>query len=382
MDMQTKAAPGQGAANINNCTGMQVDSTIPPELLEVAPRREGGKRSKLVHIYFDLPRGAFKKALRELGIPVSRSIANLSNAEYLKVIRLLLRRYGLKHKSPPSVESRADDTSRSTEGGFSSAADDGHGERAPEQQEQAETQPEATTGAVKHPLDFGLELRSGAIPDELKAVVPWSTWCAKPKDGHPGEFQKPPCNMGGFSISLKDPANRLSFDAAVEVHKQHPATTNGIGFVLDDPELGIVVLDIDAKHILTAEQQALVGRITEQTYSEWSPSDNGGLRIILYGRILKDYTSPFEIYGGHALRFLTTTGHKLEGSPDKLADCQPELDALLATFDQKAAEPPGAATGQPEMVGLDGIGLGSRLRRVTGLTQHHGDRRKPSRFHG
>lgn len=156
-----------------------------------------------------------------------------------------------------------------------------------------------------------------AIPQELRLHDAWAAWRY---DYEAQRWSKPPFTPDGRRIEhASDPATWSSFDDAYRAYQDRRGPDmgrpfDGVSFALD-PRWGIVGVDLD--HI--SEHRAAADAIvrTLNSYTELSPSGDG-YRIFLRGQLpdgrrRRDWV---EMY--NARRFLTVTGHRLEGAPEHL----------------------------------------------------------------
>lgn len=177
------------------------------------------------------------------------------------------------------------------------------------------------------------------IPDELKINAQWVNWRLVPrKDG--GKPTKPPYQPDGRLAKTDDSSTWNTFSEVAEAAPQY----DGIGLVLtkDDPYVG---LDFDncrcpafdgfdefMKDIASGLNMVLP-EIAEHirrmnSYSEISPSGKG-IRVFLKGTLPVDgkRKGPIEAY--QSGRYVTVTGHALEGFPLTIEHRQAELDAFF-----------------------------------------------------
>jgi hypothetical protein len=200
------------------------------------------------------------------------------------------------------------------------------------------------------------------IPAELregKQSVTWRyTW--KPKLE---KWDKPPMSPtggkkkgqpgsghGGFA-SVTDPDTWTSFDLAVGYYRH--AHMDGVGRVLTQED-GLVGIDMD--HVLdeagglTAKARAVVERFPN-TYWEWSPSGEG-LHGFVKGMIpssAKPEGAGIELYAQR--RFLTLTGHRLEGTGPNILDYSEEILRLHGELKppREARRPAALSSGPPPL---------------------------------
>jgi primase-polymerase (primpol)-like protein len=131
----------------------------------------------------------------------------------------------------------------------------------------------------------------------------------------------------GRRASSTNPATWTTFDRAVRVYLRDGY--DGIAFFLRSGG-GIVGIDLDkcrnrTSGAIEAWAQSIVDRM--QTYTEVSPSGRG-LRLFVFGELppRDRREGRFECY--ECARFLTLTGHRLDGAPSTIEHRQSELTAL------------------------------------------------------
>jgi primase-polymerase (primpol)-like protein len=162
------------------------------------------------------------------------------------------------------------------------------------------------------------------IPNDLVTVPHWVAWrYVEDVDKKTGEisWDKPPVNVRtGKLASSTDPGTWCAFPDAIKYMRRHKF--DGIGFVLhrtadqgDAP--GLVGIDLDhCRDAETGKVEPWAREIIESlnTYTEVSPSGQG-LRAFLFGKLPPSgrKKGPIEMYE-HA-RYVTVTGHKLDGLP-------------------------------------------------------------------
>jgi primase-polymerase (primpol)-like protein len=151
------------------------------------------------------------------------------------------------------------------------------------------------------------------IPSVLKDIDRWVVWRAGPLKPN-GKFDKIPCSpSNGQNIDGQDPANWLSYGAAVAAYDRDVG--NGIGIVLsanhpvhfNGEAHYLIALDFDncAQSIDTLKELWLrLGK----PYAEVSPSGSGLRMFALSKEPLKGGNdgNGHELYGGG--RFMTVTG--------------------------------------------------------------------------
>jgi AAA domain len=164
---------------------------------------------------------------------------------------------------------------------------------------------------------------------KLKQWVTWK-WELTPK----GKWTKKPFwgRHPKYPAAVTDPRVRSTFSAASFNLEKHEKGTDGIGFVMLGS--GMAAFDIDNCRDPTSGEIAPIAlELVERanTYAEVTVSGTG-LRIIGYGeswsmhtkRSVPDSDVSIELYR-NCERFITISGHQIEGTPDTLAN----IDALL-----------------------------------------------------
>jgi putative DNA primase/helicase len=166
----------------------------------------------------------------------------------------------------------------------------------------------------------------GNIPAELRQIPQWVCWKAKP--GKNGKIDKVPFDpKTGRAASSTDPATWGVFEQAVATSKNGGGYA-GIGFVLNGGPYVGVDLD-DCRNPETGDIQAWAWEIAQKlnTYTEISPSGKG-LRMFLKGELKNPGRRKGKIECYVTGRFLTVTGHRVEGTPAAVMDRQQEILAF------------------------------------------------------
>lgn len=175
-----------------------------------------------------------------------------------------------------------------------------------------------TGGPLQHPIhERPLRCQPENIPAFLRQRNRWAPFALVPKPGKPGKFDKVPRNAGNiqFGLSTAKPASWFSFAEALGAYQKHAEIVHGIGYCLTGPH-GVVGVDWDGCSDIVGRPTpwaavALREAIRRGYYVERSPSGTG-FRVLYEGEIPEDWTNKeagVEVYGGHAPRFLTVTGH-------------------------------------------------------------------------
>ncbi|MBB1161478.1 AAA family ATPase [Aquariibacter albus] len=165
-----------------------------------------------------------------------------------------------------------------------------------------------------------LELLPDGIPLALRQHRRWAPWRAvwAPRRG---KWDKVPCAPAGYGLSTAKPERWLTFDEALAAVQSRPDLFAGLGYLMTGAH-GVVGLDLDRciepDGALSPWAAELVAE--SASYAERSPSGHG-VRVMLQGAVPADWTNHergIEVYGGHEPRFLTLTGHRLEGTAEDL----------------------------------------------------------------
>lgn len=178
------------------------------------------------------------------------------------------------------------------------------------------------------------------IPEELQQSPQWVNWRLVPrKDG--GKPTKPPYQPSGQLAKTDDSSTWSTFSSVEGAAPQH----DGIGFVLtkDDPYVGLDFdhcrcpafdgLDDEIDREIANGLNMVLPEVADHigmlnSYTEVSPSGKG-IRVFLKGMLPVDgkRKGPIEIY--QAGRYLTMTGHVVEGFPLTIEHRQQALDAFI-----------------------------------------------------
>jgi putative DNA primase/helicase len=173
-----------------------------------------------------------------------------------------------------------------------------------------------------------IPLSDSTIPSELRSIQQWVCWRQEPRDGKPTKVPK--C---AFPItenaSVSDPMTWATFKGALGAFQENQDKINGIGLVLTS-ELGLCGIDLDdCRDSSTGEINPKALEIVNLigSYTEVSPSGTG-LRIFLKGTIPgpRRRNGNIELYDQG--RYLTVTGHHVQGTPDSIQDRQEALNFL------------------------------------------------------
>jgi primase-polymerase (primpol)-like protein len=182
---------------------------------------------------------------------------------------------------------------------------------------------------------IALPVLGANIPDALKSLVQWVVWkYVAEVDPETGEtdWGKPPLCARGGPASSTNSKTWSPFNVALAAYQR--GGLDGIGFVLHkkprDESPGLVGIDLDKCRnpetgAIEPWAQGVIDRI--QSYTEASPSDCG-IRILTRGKLPAHgrKKGPFEVY--ETDRYVTVTGHHLDGTPATIEARQAELDEV------------------------------------------------------
>lgn len=185
----------------------------------------------------------------------------------------------------------------------------------------------------------------GNIPAELRAKPQWVVWRYEERKDKKGEvdWTKIPYTSAGTSASSTDPATWSTFEAVRAAYER--GGWDGVGLI-HLPDDNLTGCDWDKV------RDPAAGEVTDRaadeirrlgTYAEVSPSGRG---VRAYARGMKPgrkaNRNGFEMYDGLTAemkpggRFLTVTGHRLDGAPATINDRQGVIDELY----RERLEPP------------------------------------------
>lgn len=174
------------------------------------------------------------------------------------------------------------------------------------------------------------------IPVSLKLYNRWSPWVAKFNEAR-GKWDKIPRQVSNLAIGLSSakPEQWAGFKIALanyQKYKDKMPDLKGLGFCITGLT-DLIGIDIDGC-VKAGKIAPWAMEIIRQvhSYTEFSPSGTG-IRIFTNGHIDVDWVNHdkgIEVYAGHFPRFLTITGHHVEGTPTELTEVNPITMAQLS----------------------------------------------------
>lgn len=167
--------------------------------------------------------------------------------------------------------------------------------------------------------------------EELKKHRQWVAWKYEFRNGPDSKPTKPPISpRTGFGASHSKSETWGTYQDAFE--RARKSNLAGVGFVLTDDD-EICGIDLDAcRNAETGEVAPWAAEIITlaETYAEVSPSGEG-IRLFARGKpekTIKADKAHVEIYG--KLRYLTVTGHHVDGTPNDIRPAPQSIRALVA----------------------------------------------------
>lgn len=163
--------------------------------------------------------------------------------------------------------------------------------------------------------------KPGHMPQPLLHLPQWVFWRAEWRDG---KWTKPPLDpRTGKPASVSDPTTWGTIHDALDGLQRHGGDGVGFIFTAGDPfaTVDLDTLDDDARAIIRALD----------SYTEHSPSGRGAHVIVKASKPAGGCRrGTVEIYD--QARFLTITGHRIDGSPATIRERQDELAAVHAAL--------------------------------------------------
>lgn len=184
------------------------------------------------------------------------------------------------------------------------------------------------------------------IPEELKDVPQWVNWKSIiRKDGE--KPTKPPFHPSGKLAATNNPETWCHLLPVKAAAKQF----DGVGFVLtnDDPFVGLDFDNcrcpaFDSNSEISGGLNMVLPHVADyvrklNSYTEVSPSGHG-IRIILKGKLPVDGRKKGNIEAYQSGRYVTITGHTLEGFPLSIEPRQMEVDDFYKAVFEAPEKPP------------------------------------------
>ena len=202
----------------------------------------------------------------------------------------------------------------------------------------------------------------GSVPTELRRHARFVLWRYErdpSKNLGEGGWTKIPYRADGHGrASSTNAATWATFEAVRTAFERGEHEADGIGWVIGE---GVTGGDVDACRDpgtgeLTPEAAAIIAEMN--TYTEISPSGTG-VRFFAFGTLPPKgrKRGVFEMYDGDGGRYLTVTGHHIEGTPDTI---EPR-DAELAAIHARHIAPPPRPSSNGERQRRPAAGKGAHL---------------------
>lgn len=175
---------------------------------------------------------------------------------------------------------------------------------------------------MNSPKPEALEVWPRHIPQALKEVEGWLLWRWW---WNGKKWTKPPYNVDGVKIDAGCLDNWTDFSTALQAYQK--SGFDGIGFSLDAmPDLAGVDLDHCVKGgAIEPWAQDIIDQL--KGYAEISPSGEG-VRIVGLGKLRRKGRKKANIEMYDSGRYLTLTGHRLDGSSADIVDIDAALDSV------------------------------------------------------
>jgi len=225
----------------------------------------------------------------------------------------------------------------------------------------------------------------GSVPMELRQHARFVLWRSEEdpnKNRGKGGWAKVPYRADGRGrASTTKDATWATFEAVCAAFERGVHEADGIGWVIG---AGVTGGDVDAcrdpeSGELTREAAAIVAEMN--TYAEISPSGTG-VRYFAFGTLPPKgrKRGAFEMYDGDGGRYLTLTGHRIEGTPDTIEPRDAELAAIHARHIAPQPRPSsngehqrGPATGQGAYLADADVLQRMRSKNATAAALYDGD---------
>lgn len=190
-----------------------------------------------------------------------------------------------------------------------------------------------------------MSVNQDGIPSVLKTEPHWILWKLekgdKRKDSTYGKDKKVPYSLNGNRAKSNDPSTWGAFNVIYAEYLK--GKYSGIGFVFTDTNY--VAIDID--YLVNDEKSQEIIDLFSGTYCEESPS--GKLHAFCIGAAQRTGKGTddklFEIYDSSSPRYMSITGHHIEGTAADLTEQQAQLNTLHEIHFK--AKPPQVKGGQP-----------------------------------
>jgi putative DNA primase/helicase len=171
---------------------------------------------------------------------------------------------------------------------------------------------------------FSLPVTTGAIPGELKTGRRFVLWRWVCRDG---KWTKPPFQADGRAARVDTPSTWASFDSALAAYES--GGFDGIGRVLAQGD-GLAGADLDGcRDPETGEIEPWAQELIDMLPTCWEVSPSGrGVRAWVLGTLPPGSRRKGKVELYDQGRFLTLTGHPVEGTAALVEPCQDQLEQL------------------------------------------------------
>lgn len=205
------------------------------------------------------------------------------------------------------------------------------------------------------PINGILPVNADGIPAEIKGVAQWVLWRVERRDNKPTKVPYAP--DGAHYAKTNDASTWGTIDDVFARYLTGDFSGVGFVFTADDDYCGIDLDGCRDPETGAVDEWAQAVLDTFPTYSEISPTGSGiklflrgGLPTKKTGEKTKEHNRPpggghggktpgIETY--HRGRFFAVTGHRLDGSPAEIVECNGELtEWFRRTFTPKPAAKP------------------------------------------
>jgi hypothetical protein len=186
--------------------------------------------------------------------------------------------------------------------------------------------------AAKPPKPTAIAPKVNNIPNDLKQRRAWCWWQYGYRPNGAKPWTKVPRQINGSGARSNASHTWTGFDSAHGhfVKKAKHDQADGVGFFLHDDLVGVDIDDCIHDGQMNDTAKAVIERFG--SYAEVSPSGTG-IRIFCHGKLPPHdrKNGKYEIYDASSPRFLTVTGHNVDGVADVRA-VQEAVNWFHATY--------------------------------------------------